>query len=147
MRDFSVRLLFLPFLIAALIGSTFGQNDNAAAEIAGLVLEVTHSANGPTPLVLNKDRPTGFWTANIPHLKDWKPPQGFAPVQAVNFEARLTPDGKAEVRVTVFRGQRFREREDRVATYLVSLGETVMTSDLKGYGFAPVPMKLVAVRK
>jgi len=66
------------------------------------------------------------------------------PIQAVYFQARLVGE-KAELRVSVFSGSRFREKDELIATYTLGEGETVVVSELAKYGVVPTKIRMVSV--
>jgi hypothetical protein len=147
MRVLRIRCLILLGLVTTCFGTVLAQDPGPQAELAGRVLEVGGHP-GPTRIQLFTDRPMSFWAAAMEPLQGWKVPEEFIPVQAVNFEGRSTPEGKAEVKITLFRGtRRFREKEELIGTYSLSEGETVTATELAKYGFKPVPMRILTVTK
>ncbi len=145
MRVVWYRLLFfLPLFGASLLFAS-GQDARVKTEPSGKVIEVhSDGSRPPLTIALRLDRPAGFWTSNFPRVKDWKQPADEEPAQVVNFSAKLIGDN-AEVIISVFKGKRFGEKTEPVATLLLSEGESETVSGLSKYGYLPLTVKLAGV--
>lgn len=145
MKIFSYRLLVLIGLLVLAQVSIFGQSSMAAVIPSGRILEVnTRSTLPPVKIPLSSREPNGFWTSNIDRIKDGTSPAGAVAIQAVHFQARLAGE-KTELTVSVFSGSRFREKDDLIATYTLSEGESAVVAELAKYGVVPPKVRMVAV--
>ncbi len=128
------------------ISPILAQSKFVTAVPSGKVIEINLRASKPPARVaLSSREPHGLWTSAIDRIKEWKLPEGALPIQAVNFQAKLVGD-KAEVRVSVFSGKRFRENDILIATHTIGEGETTIITELAKYGVAPVRIKMFNVQ-
>lgn len=140
-----VRVLVLSIMTIAAFGTARGQESNLSEGPSGKVIEI-QSSRSPQPLliVLSHDRRSGFWASGFTRLKDWKVPDTGDPIQAMDFRARLVGD-HGELDISLFRGKRFGEITENVAHIVLSVGDTVIVSELKKFGFEPVTVKMSLV--
>src|SRR4051794_5720651 len=116
MKVFSYRLSILLGIVVVGHFQGFAQSRIVTTIPSGKVVEITKSySQSPVQIPLTSREPNGFWTSNVDRIKGWTLPEGALPIQVVNFDAKLVGD-KAEVRVSVFSGTRFRENDDLIAT-------------------------------
>lgn len=145
MKIFPSRLFILTGLFVLGQLSIFAQNNGATGIPSGRVLEVDLQADKtPQTIALATGTPFGFWTSNIDRIKGWTLPEGAEPIQVVNFQVQLVGE-KAELKVSVFSGSRFREKDDLIATYALTVGEFVIVKELAKYGVVPPKIRLVVV--
>lgn len=121
-----------------------GQEANSITEPSGKVIEV-HSSRSPRPslIALGRDRSSGFW-ASFPRLKDWKPTSAADPIQVIDFKARLVGD-QGELVISGLSGKRFGENTEIIARIMLSVGDTVVISEMKKFGFEPVTVKMLQI--
>lgn len=143
------RFLFGVCVLAAALSfgtvAALPQSDQVVTIPSGLVLEVSTRASGPAAEISLATRtPNGFWTSNIDRIKDFKPATPTAGNQVVNFEAILV-DEKAQLKVSIFSGSRFREFEELIATYTLAVGESAEIKELAKFGYIPPRISLKPV--
>lgn len=107
-----------------------------------LLLVRTLSRLGDDQLALRRDKSSGFWTSSLPRIKDWKLPEGEEAIEAVDLRTRLIGE-KAQVVISVFKGPRFGERSEVIATLMLAEGESARIDELRRYGYAPIFVKMV----
>jgi hypothetical protein len=89
--------------------------------------------------------PHWTWFGRFRRIESWRPPAGALPVGAV----RITPtmEGAAvRINVAVMFGEKFLDKEEQIASYLVRVGEQVSVKELMRYGVVPFQLKLVRVQ-
>lgn len=111
-----------------------------------LVLKITYFKGRPIasqPLVAG-GRSGSAWYALFQKDPEFKIRAGALPVRAVNIVPRM--DGAtAKVRVSVFTGEKFHEKEELVAEYSINENEKVTIKELNEFGV--VPFELAVVRE
>lgn len=111
-----------------------------------LVLKITYFKGRPIasqPLVAG-GRSGSAWYALFQKDPEFKIRAGALPVRAVNIVPRM--DGAtAKVRVSVFTGEKFHEKEELVAEYSINENEKVTIKELSEFGV--VPFELAVVRE
>src|SRR5215213_7581833 len=133
----------LAFAAAAV--TTHGQQTRP--QPTGLALEITYYEGRP-PAYQAVPGPeanfNGGWFALFGRVPASQPPANSLPVQAVNIISRLE-NGAVRIKVSVFLGVRFQEKEAEVATYNVREGESVHVRELTRFGVVPFGVKVVHV--
>jgi hypothetical protein len=117
------------------------QQDAAAALAPARVALVTTYADGRAHYHLVSTKPGSFWTPYFPRDDSWKRPEGSLRVAALKVAWQLL-GLDVRVVVSVLQGPQH-EREDLVATVLVSPGAHVVVDQLRAYGVQPVSLALV----
>jgi hypothetical protein len=136
-------------LVLMLMGTAVGvvrAQDGIRDESTRRAVEVITLKPGPYGIEkypLLRSRESGFYSSNLPRVKDREQPSGSEPVQAVNVRMQLVGDD-AMVRVSVYRGKRFAQIEEPVASFTLKLGEERSVPDLQKYGFETIKFRHVA---
>lgn len=105
---------------------------------SNLILQVTYFEGAQTSFILVPKGPemVGAWYGRfqvVPRPPDAK---DTTPVQAVNVVSRVEGEG-AQIKVSVFTGERMFDREEPVGTYTAGVGEEVVAKELERFGVAP----------
>ena len=113
----------------------------------GVALEVTYFKGKPptyqtVPGIDSKAN--GSWYALFRRVPSWQLPAGELPVQAVNVTSRLETAG-IRVYVSLFRGTRFHEKEEQVASFLIREDEKISVRELGQFGLEPFEIKAFRV--
>lgn len=85
----------------------------------------------------------GMWTSNFPRMAPWTPPPDQLPVAALKFACERASDG-IRVAVSVLRGSPH-QREDSIATVLVTSAQPVLIEQLRGVGVNALTLSLGSV--
>ncbi len=143
------RKLLIMFVILC-FGSASGLAQSAPQKPVpnGLVLKIVYFKGRPTaynPVPDINAKPSGGWFALFQRIPNWQPPSADAlPVRAVNIISRL--EGNAvKVNVSVFTGQKFHDREEFVADYLIGENEMIEVKELSKFGVEPFELSVVRV--
>lgn len=146
-----IRSIILTALLAAsqhfYAHVAHSQQQQARPASTYLALEVTYYPGRPPAYqsVPGADsKASGSWYALFRRNPDWQPPAGSLPVRAVNILSRMEGDA-IRVRVSVFLGAQFHDKEEPVATYLVRENEKVSVRELTEFGVEPFEIKAVRV--
>lgn len=116
------------------------QQGTSAFAPARIALVTTYS-DGRAHYDLVSAKPGSFWTPYFPRDDSWRPPEGSSRVAALKVAWQLV-GRDVRVVVSVLQGPQH-EREDLVATVLVSPGAHVVVDQLRAYGVQPVSFALV----
>jgi len=81
-----------------------------------------------------------MWTPKFPRLASWTPRPDEVPVSAIKFACERTAAG-IRVAVSVFRGSPH-QREDPIATVLVTPSQAVVVDQLRAVGVEPITLSL-----
>ena len=149
------KCLLLTVLLAVTSSATLvtAQQQEPALQSAG----DRKAAEVPTELLLevnyNPAIPPAYSTVNGPEVKakwiwvtrfirtpDVKSPG--PPIQAVKLESQFNGE-TADVRVTLYRGEKDFDQEDLVGTYHLGVGEKRTIKDLRSHGVEPFHIKLL----
>jgi hypothetical protein len=131
------------FSIAGSIQFARGQEITPEQQPTGKALEVISSGPSKPALIALSAKSNGFWS-DFPRFTDWKLPPGEERVQAVSVYAKLVGE-KAEVSVSVFRGKRFGETKDQIASFVLAEGESAKVSELARFGIEPCLIRMIRV--
>ncbi len=116
-------------------------------EPSGLVLEVTF-ADGifphPAQIDVHKDKSHGAWFAKFPKTLEAKSIEKSETVRAINFVTNIEKD-KVNVKVSVFKGEKFFDKEELVALYSLGVGDEVIINKLEQFGVQPIKITLVKI--
>lgn len=128
-------------LCASTCVSQTPQEREASAPPTGLALE-TNTKEGP---VGHTSVPGRFFGGRYRRLPDWHPPAGAKPPRT--FKLMNDPEGDA-VRVRVFAVMdRFHEQDVLLGDYLLREGEKAVVESMRTYGYEPMEVTVVRVRR
>lgn len=135
--------------IILLLGSVFcpAQTARKVSEATGLVLEVTFfKGKEPAHLEIyeNIAAPHGGWFALFKRVPNWQPSAGALPVKAINVVSRLE-NSVVKVKISVFTGQRFNDKEEFVANYAMKENDKIVVEDLTKFGVEPIEIAVVKI--
>ena len=108
---------------------------------SNLALEVTFSKGRPPAYQTAKG---GAWYALFDRVAEWQLPAGDAPVKAVRVVPYVDRD-VVRITVSVLRGVKFQDFEERVAAYRRHVDERITVDALKSFGVEPFEIKVVRV--
>lgn len=142
------RKLTLIFIIL-LSASVFcpAQSARKVSEPTGLTLEVTFfKGKAPAHLEIyeNIAQPTGAFSALFRRIPNWQPSAGSLPVRAVSVVSRLE-NSVVKVKISVFTGQRFYDKEEFVANYEMKENDKITVENLTKFGVEPIEISVVKV--
>ncbi|MFL6210989.1 MAG: hypothetical protein ACJ74W_19225 [Pyrinomonadaceae bacterium] len=135
----TAALLFVT--LCGLAGAVHVHAQTTAEVPTGLAVEVVYEDGRPAYVQV----PHWTWFGRFRRIESWQPPAGTLPVGAV----RITPvvEGAAvRINVAVMFGEKFLDKEEQIASYLVRVGEQVEVKELTRYGVVPFQLKLVRVQ-
>lgn len=121
--------------------SAHGQQKQANTAPTHLALEITYWKGDPPAYDVV---PNNSWFARFRRIQGWTPAADSLPVKAVNIASRVEGDS-VRVIVSVHVGQKFFERQDPVASYLLRENERVTVSELTTLGLEPFEIALIRV--
>lgn len=142
-----MRKYLIVFLAALFLGSFVcrAQSVQNSAAPSMLTLEITfHKDRKPAYQLIgeNDKLKKGSWFALFETLPDWRQPESALPVRAVNIVPTME-NGLVKVRVSVFLGKKYHEKEEFVAEYRMREDEKVSVEELKKFGVAPFEIAVV----
>lgn len=106
-----------------------------------LALEITYYKDLPPAYMRLGGK---AWYARFRRTSSWQTPTGSLPVKAVNIVSRV--EGNAvKVRVSVYDGARFDDKEEFVGEYVVRENEKITVRELTRFGVEPFEIGLVHV--
>ncbi|MEO8074136.1 MAG: hypothetical protein ABI686_12935 [Acidobacteriota bacterium] len=138
-------LIFIVLLFASIVCPA--QSARKISEPTGLTLEVTFfKGREPAHLDIyeNVVAPRGGWFALFKRLPNWQPATDSLPVRAINVVSRLE-NSVVKVKVSVFTGQRFHDREEFVANYEMKENDKIIVENLTKFGVEPIEISVVKV--
>lgn len=106
-----------------------------------LALEVTYYRDAP-PTYMSAG--SAVWYGWFRRVASWQQPAGSLPVLAVNIVTRLEGDA-VEVKVSVYEGVRFHDKEEFVASYIIRESEKISVRELTRFGVEPFEIEAVRV--
>jgi hypothetical protein len=121
------------------------QQRNQPSDI-DLALQVTYLKGTPPAYqrVTAERQKGGTWYSRFGRVVGWQLPSGDPTVKAVRIIPYLEGD-TIRIVVSVLRGLKFQDLEDRVATYRRRENESVMVAALSKFGVEPFEIKVVRV--
>ena len=143
----SLATVFLSLTFLFVFPSVAQQREaNKIAAPQNLVLEVTYFKGRPVAghTLAADGKSGGAWYALFQTNPEFKMPAGALPVRAVNIASRME-GSTAKVRVSVFVGEKFHDKEEYVADYSINENEKVSVKELVKFGV--VPFELAVVKK
>jgi hypothetical protein len=137
------KTLLILLIIFACTSLTLAQK----TEPTGLVVEVTF-ADGffpkPAQIDVHKDKSQGTWFAKFPKTPKANSIEKSETVRAVNFVTKIEKD-KVNVKVSVFKGEKFFDKEELVALYSLGVGDEILINKLEQFGVQPIKITLVKI--
>lgn len=142
------RKLAIVFVVLCL-GNIYGlaqiaEKKSVPNELALKIISFKGNPASYHPIPDEADRPEGSWTPRFQKIPNWRLPAGELPIKTVNFVLRRQGEA-VKVTVSLYRGQKFHEKEEFVAVYLIRENETVMTKELTKFGIEPFELSVVKV--
>lgn len=126
-------------LLAAFFGVGVKAQEKANESVPnGLVLEVTYFKGRPPAFqtISPKESKCGAWYALFRRIGNRPSNAGSLPVRAVNIVSHLEGDA-AKVRISVFTGIKYHDKEEFVADYTIRENEKAVIKELTEFGVEP----------
>lgn len=141
-RLLSVSAIF--FLANISILFVAAQDKSKSSKPHNLVLEITYF-KGRLPASQALPAPgakRGAWYALFRRTPDYKLAPGALPVRAVNFVSQMEGE-TAKIRISVFTGVKFHDKEEFVANYTIKENERAVIKELTKFGVEPFELTVV----